>query len=165
MKRATRAGGTIAAVCLLAATACDSDGGEPTTESAATAVEELSEEPATTEPPETTPSTDAPTTEPPATTEPEADEPAVSAAPDDVPLLDFQYQPVPAGQYRVETLGAPFLIDIPEGWSVQPNSFGRFVITDPESSGPGDRDIVMIRPSNLSDPDQPGAPAAEQSGD
>ena len=150
MTKATRAGGAIAAVCLLAATACSSDGGDATSESAPTAA----------------PSTDAPTTEPPATTEAEADEPPVStAASEDVQLLDFEFQPVPAGQYRVETLGAPFLIDIPEGWSVQPNSFGHFVITDPESNGPGDRDIVMIRPSNLSDPDQPGVPLEEQAMD
>jgi len=79
-----------------------------------------------------------------------------------VPLLDFEFQAVPAGRYRVETIGAPFLIDIPEGWFVQPNSLGHFVITDPESRSAGDRDIVMIRPSNLSDPDQPGAPLEEQ---
>ena len=170
MKRATRAGGAIAAVCLLAVTACSSDGDDTTSASATTAatttaVEEASDEPTTTEPPETTPSTAVPTTAPPATTEPEADEPPVTTAPDDVPLLDFEHQPVPAGQYRVETIGAPFLIDIPEGWFVQPNSFGRIVLTDPGSQGPGDRDIVMIRPSNLADPDQPGAPREEQAGD
>ena len=75
MTKATRAGGAIAAVCLLAATACSSDGDETMSESAptaapATAVEDASDEPTTTEPPETTPSTAAPTTEPPATTEP-----------------------------------------------------------------------------------------------
>ena len=57
------------------------------------------------------------------------------------------------------------MIDVPEGWWVQPNSFGHFVLTDEASQGPGDRDIVMIRPSNLSDPDQPGAPVEEQAGD
>jgi len=156
MTKATRVSGAIVAVCLLAATACSSDGDEATSESApSTAVDE----PVSTEPPETTPSTDAPTTDAPATTEPEADE---SPSPDEVPLLDFEFQPVPAGQYRVETIGAPFLIDIPDGWFVQPNSFGHFVLTDPESGGPGDRDIVMIRPSNLADPAQPGAPIEEQ---
>jgi hypothetical protein len=166
MKRATRASGAIAVVCLLAATACSSDDDDTTSASApATAVEDASDEPTTTEPPETTPSTDAPTTDAPATTEPEADEPAVTASSDEVQLLDFEFQAVPAGQYRVETLGAPFLIDIPEGWWVQPNSFGRFVITDADSAGPGDRDIVMIRPSNLADPDQPAAPVEEQAGD
>ena len=53
------------AVCLLAATACSSDGDE------------------TTEPPETAPSTDAPTTDAPATAEPETEEPAVTASSDD----------------------------------------------------------------------------------
>jgi len=73
MTKATRAGGAIAAVCLLAATACGSEGDEATSESAATAapataVEDASAEPATTEPPETTPSTATPTTVPPAKT-------------------------------------------------------------------------------------------------
>jgi hypothetical protein len=83
MKRTKRTCGAIAAVCLLAATACSSDGDDTTSESApttapTTAVENASDEPTTTEPPETTPSTDAPTTAPPATTEPEADEPPVT---------------------------------------------------------------------------------------
>ena len=74
MMKATRAGGAIAAVCLLAATACSSDGDETTSESAptaapATAVEDAGDEPTTTEPPETTPSTAAPTTAPPATSD------------------------------------------------------------------------------------------------
>ena len=57
MKRATRASGAIVAVCLLAATACSSDGDETTSESASTAA--------------------------PATTEPETEEPAVTASSDD----------------------------------------------------------------------------------
>ena len=114
------------------------------------------------------------TTTPPATTSPEEteeapnpepEEPPVNTSPDGIRLLDFEYQPVPAGEYRVETIGAPFTIEIPEGWWVQPNSNGQFVITDAASEGPGDRDIVMIRPSNLADPEQPGAPAEEQAGD
>ena len=170
MKRTTRAGGVVAAVCLLAATACNSTDGDTTSESAATAApetaaEEAVDEPATTDPPDTAPSTDAPTTEPPATAEPEVDEPPATASPSDVPLLDYEFQPVPAGQYRVETLGAPFLIDIPEGWFVQPNAAGFFVITDPESMGPGDRDLVMMRVSNLADPTAPQAPVDEQVGD
>jgi hypothetical protein len=52
MTKATRVSGAIVAVCLLAATACSSDGDATTSESASTAA------PAT-EPPETTPSTDA----------------------------------------------------------------------------------------------------------
>jgi hypothetical protein len=82
-----------------------------------------------------------------------------------VQLLDFEFESVPAGRYRVETLGAPFAIDVPEGWRVQYNSLGYLVITDEDSFGPGDRDIQMIRPSNLADPDQPGAPTDEQAGD
>ena len=83
-----RAGGAIVAVCLLAATACSSDGDKTTAESTstaapATAAEESVDEPTTTEPPETAPSTDAPTTDAPATTEPETEEPAVTASSDD----------------------------------------------------------------------------------
>ena len=159
MTKSTRAGGAIAAFCILAATACSSDGDDttsasPPTAAATTAVEVGSDEATTTE-----------ATSPPATTEPEADEPPVSTSPTDVQLLDFEFQPVPAGQYRVETIGAPFLIDIPEGWAVQPNSLGHFVITDPASEGPGDRDIVMIRPSNLADPGQPAIRVGDQDGD
>jgi hypothetical protein len=74
MTRATRAGGAIAAVCLVAVAACssDGDGDGATSQSASTAapetdVEGASDEPTTTDPP---PSTDAPTTEPPAATAP-----------------------------------------------------------------------------------------------
>ena len=169
MKRATRASGAISGVCLLTVAACGSGGDDTTSQSApaatpAATVEDASDEPTTTKPPETITSTVAPTTKPPATTESEveADEPPVSTSPAEVPRLDFEYQPVPAGRYRVETIGAPFLIDIPEGWSVQPNFLGHFVITDPDSQGPGDRDIVMIRPSNLADPDQPTASVDDQ---
>jgi hypothetical protein len=78
MTKATRVSGAIVAVCLLAATACSSDGDATTSESASTAA------PAT-EPPETTPSTDAPTTEPPATTEPEAAEATTTTTSDASP--------------------------------------------------------------------------------
>ena len=105
------------------------------------------------------------TTAPAATPDSDPDERPVDTMAEDAAALDFEFQPVPAGRYRVETIGAPFVIDIPEGWFVQPNSFGHFVITDPESMGPGDRDIVMIRPSHLADPDQPGAPVDQQDGD
>ena len=74
MTKATRAGGAIAAICLVAVTACSSDGDDATSRSAsaaapATDVEGASDQPATTETPETPSSTGAPTTEPPATTE------------------------------------------------------------------------------------------------
>jgi hypothetical protein len=173
MTTATRATGAIAAVCLLAGAACSSDGDDtasatsPTADPTTTAEDDVDEgasaEPTSTE--ETTAPAITEPTAPAATTEPDTEEASESTSPDDVQLLDFEFQPVPAGRYRVETLGAPFLIDVPEGWWVQPNSFGYFVITDAASRGPGDRDIVMIRPSNLADPDQPGAPVDEQAGD
>lgn len=156
--KTTRVGGAIAAACLVVATACSSDGDDTTSQSAptvasTTVIDDDSDQPTTTE-----------ATAPPTSTEPDADDSPASTSPTDVQLLDFEFQPVPAGRYRVETIGAPFSIDIPADWFVQPNSFGHFVITDPGSRGPGDRDIVMIRPSILSAPDEPGARPDEQGG-
>jgi hypothetical protein len=169
-------GMALTAVCLLAATACGSSDDESAEPPPATATEEAVDDSETTEPSvaettatteapaETTTSSAPPSTDAPETTDPGADEPPATAAPAEVPVLDFEFQPVPAGTYRVETIGAPFTIDVPDGWWVQPNQFGHFVLTDAESEGPGDRDIVMIRPSNLADPRSPGAPAEEQTG-
>ena len=161
----TRAG-AIAAVCLLVVASCDSDSDDAASASPTSAAE-TTEAPDTTPEtePETVPDTSSATTEAPATTEPSADEPSTTSAEEDLPLLESEFEAVPAGRYRVETIGAPFVIDVPEGWWVQPNSLGRFVLTDAESQGPGDRDIVMIRPSNLADPDQPTLPPEEQVGD
>lgn len=165
MTTTTRAGGAIAAVCILAATACSNDGDDTPSADALTttsaAVDDTGDVPRTTEPTGTT----QPAITQPATTQPATDEPTENSSPAAVALLDFEFAPVPAGRYRIETIGAPFLIEIPDGWFVQPNSSGHFVITDPSSQGPGDRDIVMIRPSNLADPDDPAAPREEQDGD
>jgi len=97
--------------------------------------------------------------------DPGDDGPPVNTAPDGLRLLDFAFEEVPSGDYRVETIGAPFTIDMPAGWSVQPNFGAHFVLSAPDSGGPGDRDIVMIRPSHLADPDQPNAPLDDQRGD
>jgi len=70
-----------------------------------------------------------------------------------------------AGRYRVDTLGAPFLIDVPDGWDVQLNELGFFVIGPAGFFGPENPGIVMMRPSNLADPSQPGASDDEQADD
>lgn len=178
MERTTRTTATaIAALLVLSACASTDDDASDAPVDAAPATDPSPETtapattaaPTTTAPPATAPPTTAPAaTAPPSTESVESAEnegPPVNTSPDGVRLLDFQFQPVPPGDYRVETLGAPFTITIPEGWFVQPNETGHFVITSPTSAGPGDQDIVMIRPSALADPDRPGAPPDEQDGD
>lgn len=80
-------------------------------------------------------------------------------------LLDFEFQPIPADQYRVTSLGAPFVIDVPDGWQVQLNAFGFFVVSPEGSFGPEGQGIAMMRPSNLADPTQPGASGEVQAND
>lgn len=79
--------------------------------------------------------------------------------------LDFEFQPIPVGRYRVETLGAPFVIDIPDRWGVELNDLGFFVLSPSGFSGPSGPAIAMMRPSNLADPSQPGAPNSQQADD
>ena len=117
--------------CLLAATACGSGDDESAESPPATATEEAVDDSETTEPSvaettatteapaETTTSSAPPSTVAPETTDPGADEPLATDAPAEIPLLDFEFQPVPAGTYRVETIGAPFSIDASR-WLVGP---------------------------------------------
>lgn len=72
-------------------------------------------------------------------------------------VLDLAFDVVPEGMWRVETLGTPFDIQIEGDWFVQPNESGWTVLTAPGSGGPGDRDVVFIRPTALSDPTDPSA--------
>lgn len=67
--------------------------------------------------------------------------------------LTVQFQALEGGTYLVETLGTPFSVTVPEGWWVQPNEGGWTVVTHPLSQGPGDRDIVFIRPTDLFHPE------------
>lgn len=85
-----------------------------------------------------------------ATTAPSPD--TTTARDDTGGILDFAFDAVPVGMWRVETLGTPFDIHIEGDWFVQPNESGWTVFTAPGSSGPGDRDVVFIRPTALSDP-------------
>lgn len=160
----------VASVMLVAACADDGDDGaesiDSPTEVSGTGTATDTADAETTDPPATAATTSTADSAAPVTTEPVATTaPATTAPAEGGGLLDVEFQPVPPGDYRVETIGAPFTISIPDGWWVRPNSFGHFVLTDAESMGPGDRDIVMIRPSNLADPDRPNVPAEEQAGD
>lgn len=83
--------------------------------------------------------------------------PDTTAAEDAGGVLTLQFAAVPEGMWRVESLGTPFDIDIEGDWWVQPNEPGWAVFTDPDSSGPGDRDVVFIRPTAISDPTDPSA--------
>ena len=133
MTRSTRMCGAVAAVCLLAATACGSDG-DAATAAPTTSVEDAGDVATTTEPAE-----DAVSTTQPAVDEVSEEAPA-STEPTDVQVLDLQLQAVLAGPYRVETIGVPFLVDIPYGWFVQPNSYGHFGASQIRNPcGPGDR--------------------------
>jgi hypothetical protein len=71
--------------------------------------------------------------------------------------LTGEFEPVPAGSYVVETLGTPFSLTVVEDWFAQVNSDAGAVLTDPASNGPGDRDVVFMRPTELSDPAAPSA--------
>ncbi len=156
---------TLLAVLLalgLIASACGS--GEAETEEAAESTEE--EEPAEEESAETTatPTTAAeePEEEDPAEDEPE-EEVEESASGEPI-LLELQFSPLDPGTYLVETTGVPFTIEIEGEWWVQPNSDAFTVFTHPDSQGPDDRDVVFLRPTNLSDPTQPGADPDVQEG-
>lgn len=94
-----------------------------------------------------------------------ADDAAASGPPDfDAAAegLIAEFEAVPAGSYLVETLGTPFSLTVDEDWFVQVNSEAGLVLTDPASSGPGDRDVVFMRPTDLSDPAAPSARVWQQ---
>lgn len=73
-----------------------------------------------------------------------------------------EFEPVPAGSYVVETLGTPFSLTVGDDWFVQVNSDAGVVLTDPASRGPGDRDVVFMRPTDLSAPAEPTDSLEEQ---
>ncbi len=79
-------------------------------------------------------------------------------------LLTAQFEPVDPGEYRVDTLGTRFSLTIADGWFVQPNEDAFIAFSHPDSQGPGDRDIALLRPSHLAEPERPWAPADEQDG-
>ncbi len=77
-------------------------------------------------------------------------------------LLVAQEVTIDAGSYRVETLGTPFTLTLGQRWAVQPNRDGRFVISDPRATAPGQNDLIFLRASQLIDPTNPRAPATER---
>lgn len=185
MKRRTRAWAAATAAIALSLAACSdgsddvavADGSEAGGDSGVTDATDVTNPPSTdapeaadeaeepAEPDEAQDADDAPDTTPPAsttTTPPTtAAEPADEAAAVLQPLTR-QFEPIPPGEYRVETLGAPFTFSIEDEWWVQPNNNGFVVLTDPASSGPGHLDIVFMRPSVLADPAEPNVPVEEQ---
>ena len=80
----------------------------------------------------------------------------------DAPLLINTFGDVEVGDHRVLSLGTELSFTSEEALNVQPNFNGFFVVTDPDSAGPDEDDIVFLRTSNLSDPTQPWAPREEQ---
>ena len=120
-------------------------------------------EPIATEQPTAEPEPEQDEAEQTATPEPEP-EPEPAVFDEDAPVFPSQFTPIAPGAHRVDQLGTPFTFTVDGEWVVQPNEAGWFVITEPTSLGPGDRDIVFLRPTGLSDPDNMAAPAAEQVG-
>lgn len=93
------------------------------------------------------------------------DDAAASGTPEfdaSAPALTGEFEAVPSGPYLVETLGTPFSLTVGEDWFVQINSDAGAVLTDPASNGPGDRDVVFLRPTELSDPAAPSARVWQQ---
>lgn len=78
--------------------------------------------------------------------------PAPASFEADASLLSGAFVPLDAGAYRVDTVGTPFSFTTEEPLFVQPNGGAMFTLTDPNSNGPDDRDIVILRLSTLVDP-------------
>jgi hypothetical protein len=85
------------------------------------------------------------TTEAPVTTEAQSGESAFSDL--------GEFASFGAGTYTMVQLGIPVTFTVEELWSTQFVGSGFFVITTPDSFGPGDHDIVFLRPSAVYDPD------------
>ncbi len=62
------------------------------------------------------------------------------------------FVPFGTGTYTVNVLGTPITFTVEGLWSTRPVEDGLFVISAPESTRPGDHDIVFVRPTNLIDP-------------
>ncbi len=61
------------------------------------------------------------------------------------PSLEALFEAVDPGTYLLLNTGLQASVDVPEGWFVQPNFPGFVIFTAPDSQGPGDRDLVIIR--------------------
>jgi hypothetical protein len=64
--------------------------------------------------------------------------------PTSVTPLDAPFSPVDPGTYQLANFGPTFTLDFDRLWFVQPNFPGFIVLTDVNSAGPGDRDLVFL---------------------
>jgi hypothetical protein len=105
--------------------------------------------------PETTASATTSTTAAPATTTTAAPATTTTAAAPTVGESDLgQFESFSDGTYTMYELGVPVTFTVTGSWSTQPINPGFFVITTPDSVGPGDHDIVaMAQPVPLLDGD------------
>jgi hypothetical protein len=62
------------------------------------------------------------------------------------------FTPFGTGTYTMTVLGTPVTFTVAGSWSTRPVGPGFFVISTPDSIGPGDHDIVFVRPTQLFDP-------------
>lgn len=75
-----------------------------------------------------------------------------TAAPPTVGGSDLdEDEPFADGTYTIDSLGVPVTFTVTGEWHTQPIGPGFFVITTPDSAGPGDHDIVAIAPTQLFD--------------
>ena len=148
--------GTAAIGLALVLSAC---AGDISDDAAAAEVQSVSEEGAQSEAPDTT------TPDTPDTTTPDVEEtttttqpavPAVFVA-DAQPLIPW-FTAFEPGTYWSAALGTPMSFTTTELLTTQPNGRGLFVISDPNSRGPGDQDIVFHRAVGFADPAEPNAP-------
>lgn len=68
--------------------------------------------------------------------------------------IEGEFHAVDPGVRTIDTLGVPLELELTGEWWVQPNHDGFTVVTHPDSRGPGDRDVVFIRPTALVEPDR-----------
>ncbi|MGI9608395.1 MAG: hypothetical protein ACR2P0_19860 [Acidimicrobiales bacterium] len=61
------------------------------------------------------------------------------------------FSPFVDGTYTMLELGTPLSFTVEGEWQTQPVGPGYFVITTPQSVGPGDHDLVFLRPTSLLD--------------
>jgi hypothetical protein len=62
-----------------------------------------------------------------------------------------EFEPFADGTYTMGQLGVPVTFTVTGEWHTQPVGPGFFVITTPDSRGPGDHDIVAMAPTQLFD--------------
>lgn len=72
------------------------------------------------------------------------------------------YTDIVAGDYQVNTMGTPFTFTLDEDLFVFPNSHGQFVLAHPASNGPGDRELLFMRLTDLANPADPSSPVEER---